>query len=401
MSETIPLGQPESERLEFKAKSALADLPVIGREVVAMLNSLDEGGAAGEIWIGIDDPARGWTVQPIDDPDRERRRVQDYLVDSIEPRPGQGEVSVSTEPAPQGGSVLVVKVQHRNASRRPFALVRSNVGRLFLRRFSDRNVLMSREELADAFGKTQGSSPTPAMQALNREVAAQPPGRLWLALEPDPGGEINFAQDETTALLSDPTRTGTPRSSFNVTEARLYGPADFKGDSKGRNRLYLGNDRRSLILGKSGGLRFVAALDDLSTGQVPFVQETKLLSPERLLGYTISTLRLAAGLLKDERCWHGSPPRGIVWAWLAAFGLEGWGLLPGDLMSWPAWRHQVRRYAFPDFVPESPLAFATAEVIQGADRCGLRLFRLLYEAFGLYREEDLPTLGGAGLISAG
>jgi hypothetical protein len=48
MSRRIPLGETESQKLEFKGKDALKHLPNVSRAVVAMLNT-----AGGDIWIGL------------------------------------------------------------------------------------------------------------------------------------------------------------------------------------------------------------------------------------------------------------------------------------------------------------------------------------------------------------
>jgi predicted HTH transcriptional regulator len=83
-----PVGQRESQHLEFKSKDALKHLASVGREVVAMLNS--EG---GDVWVGLREAdGVAVTLEPIKNLDREIGRLRDHFSDSIEPAPGPGEI---------------------------------------------------------------------------------------------------------------------------------------------------------------------------------------------------------------------------------------------------------------------------------------------------------------------
>jgi hypothetical protein len=404
MSQRIPVGEPESEKLELKSKEALADPQIIAREVVAMLNSLQpRRNGAGEIWIGVRQSPNSVEVQAIDDAETERQRLQDHLLDKIEPRPVASEVAVRTVPADeQGGPVILVEVGAPEASRRPFALLHPRGGRHYLRRFGDRTVPMSREEIFAAAGKVQGERRDShavlcLRDDLNR-IMQQGSARLWLGLEPETEGEIDFEQVDETGLLIDPTRSGTPRSSFNFTVAGLYQAPRIERGPNGHVSMRLGNDSLSLRLRKTGALRLSVAVQNLAAGRVPFVEEGSLLSPEPLLGYLVSTVRLASALLQpDQRIWR-RPAGGQQWALLAVLGLEGWGLLPGNLANWPSRRYEIRRYPLRDLISGSPLGFPLDEVVRDPERCAMRLVELLYEAFGFFRASELPGLAAAGLV---
>ena len=81
MSRRVPLGRKEDFHLELKGRDALDDPEKIAREVVAFLNA--EG---GDVWVGLGEEAgRAVKVEPIPDPEREQRRLVDYLIETIEP----------------------------------------------------------------------------------------------------------------------------------------------------------------------------------------------------------------------------------------------------------------------------------------------------------------------------
>ena len=403
MNDRIPLESPESELLEFKSKEVLLEPEKVAREVVAMLNAPDsERGGAGEIWIGVRQSPIGVEVQAIEDPEGERRRLQDYLLDGIEPRPAGREVSVSTvAAATQGGPVLLVEVQPPDPSRRPFAQLRPHGGRYYLRRFGGRLIPMSREEIFGLARHTSGSRKE--SQAVRRlrdglhHIVAQSAARLWLGIEPETPGEVAFDRVDEAGLLTDPTRSGTPRSAFNFTIAASYGGPRLHSEPGATPSLRLGNDSIALRLFKTGGLQFEAALENLSAGRVPFIDQTHLLSPEPILGYLVSTLRLTSALLNDRPLWR-RPPGGPWWALLGITGLEGWSLLPGNLGNAVAWRHEIRRFQWHDFIPANPLAFPREEILQDPEGCAMRLVHLLYEAFGIYRARELPIIAAAGLL---
>jgi predicted HTH transcriptional regulator len=140
MTMNIPLGQAESQKLEFKAKDALKHLPNVSREVVAMLNS-----SGGEVWLGLgEEHGRAVRIDPIEHPDREINRLKDHFSDAIEPSPIAGEIDIKAVCC-EGGTVLRVSV-NGSKQRRPYDL-REGTARHFLKRVDDRLRSMSRVEI--------------------------------------------------------------------------------------------------------------------------------------------------------------------------------------------------------------------------------------------------------------
>jgi hypothetical protein len=80
-------------------------------------------------------------------------------------------------------------------------------------------------------------------------------------------------------------------------------------------------------------------------------------------------------------------PEDRVAADLALFGIGGWGLRGGtpedDFLT-----NRPRRLEEPDLIWE-PMVFSFREIEEEPDRCGFRLVRRVYHAFG-WREEDMP-----------
>lgn len=388
MSPALPLAEPESERLELKSREVLREPEKVAREAVAMLNS-----KGGEIWIGIGEGGDRREIEPIPDAERERRRLQDRLLDVIEPRPTSNEIAVAVEGKEAGGPVLLVTVEPQQG-RGPYALLRSQGGRYYLRRFGDRIVPMSREEIFGASRAGPGSETREAVKILRAALDGfleQRKDGLWLRLEPEGPGELSFSHLADSGLLTDPTLTGTPRSSYNFTVAAYHGGACLE---QGR-ALRVGDDDLSLRLFRTGGLELTVALGSLWVGNVPFVEEERLLSPEALLGYPISVLRLASKLFQGGSLWDKAPSGGL-WATLAVLGLQGWGLLPGGLAQWPSRRHQLQRFDAPDFLMDEPLFFSREDVLERPDECGRRIIRRLYEGFNILR--DLPSIRSAFLL---
>jgi hypothetical protein len=388
MSRRLPLTEPEGERLELKSKDVLREPEKVAREAVAMLNS-----HGGEIWIGIREAGDRREVESIADAEGERRRLQDHLVDVIEPRLTSKEIAVTIEGKDEGGPVLLVAVEPQGG-RGPYAFLRPQGARYFLRRFGDRIVPMSREEILAGSRAVEGAESRGAKtlrEDFDRLLASRKEG-FWLRLEPDRPGDLRLDRLAKSDLLVDPTVSGTPRSSFNFTSAAYHGRARLVDQGKA---LRSGDEELSLRLLRSGGLEFVASLDSLWAGRVPYVEGERLLSPEALLGYPISVFRLVGSLLADRSLWH-EPPSDGLWAMLAVLGLEGWQLLPGSLATWPSRRRQVQVFRSRDFLMDEPLIFSRENVIERPDECSVRIVRRLYEAFEILG--DLPSIRSAGLL---
>jgi Putative DNA-binding domain len=400
MSRALPIEDQEGERLELKSLAALREPEKIARGAVAMLNS-----NGGDLWIGVKEGHGKNEIEAIPEADRaerERQRLQDFLLDVIEPTPLEGEVTVTAEPIEsepeKGGRVLRVALQPVPA-RRPYALQRHG-GRFFLRRFGNRTVPMSRSEIVEQLrGPSASVHPDSAREKLQtetREILKRETGRMWLGIEPEMPGDLKLRELKKTELLADPLLSGTPRSSFNFAVAGYRGAAVLESFG-GRSALRMGDDVLSFRISRSGGVRFEAALNELWAGRVPFVDAGRLVSPEALLGYLVSVVRLVRAVLGEPSLWH-HPPAGDVWAGLAITGLRGWGLLPGNLAEWPIYRYQVRRFQDQDLLLEEPLRFTQDDLRERPDECGMRLVERIYDAFEI---DLLPSISGAALGHAG
>jgi Schlafen, AlbA_2 len=398
LSPQLPTDRQESEILELKSLAALDEPETIARGAVAMLNS-----KGGEVWVGIKESHGRNEVEAMPEVEaaRAKRRLQDHLLDVIEPTPAAGDVAVTDVPvgsgAEQQGRVLRVTLTPA-PSRRPYAL-RRHGGRYFLRRFGDRIVPMSREDIAKDF-RAERPSPTSGAtgEILQDEIKSfieRATSSLWLGIDPEQAGELRI--QDLDELLMDPTLSGTPRASYNFTNAAYRGAVK-RDNSRAKPALMVGDEVLSLRLFRSGGVRFEAALEEnFWAGRVPFVEADHLLSPERLLGYLISVVRLVGKLLEEAAVWH-RPPQGDLWTALGIAGLRGWGLLPGNLAEWPAYRYQIRRFQDQDLLLQEPLRFAQEDLKQRPDECGMRLIERIYDAFEIDR---LPSIAAAALGHAG
>src|SRR6185295_20094854 len=90
--------------LEFKGIDALKDPEKIAREVVAMLNA-----QGGKVWVGLrEEDGRAVAVEPIADPEREKGRLLNYLVDTIEPAISNSMVNIEVQDQGQGAVLDIV-----------------------------------------------------------------------------------------------------------------------------------------------------------------------------------------------------------------------------------------------------------------------------------------------------
>src|SRR3954470_3830744 len=116
----IKLGDEEGLHREFKSAVSLRTPDVIARGVVAFLN--EDGGS---LWVGVaeDGHGRAKTYEPIPDVDGERLRLQNVLVDTVEPAPTvDDDVTISVESRQGTAGLLEVKVKQGGGTRRPYAL---------------------------------------------------------------------------------------------------------------------------------------------------------------------------------------------------------------------------------------------------------------------------------------
>lgn len=371
MRQRIPLGRREDLHLELKPAEALDRPEVIGRVVVAMLNA--EG---GDIWIGVRD--QGGTaveLQGIPEANRAAASLRDSLIDRLDPSPLPQEVQIEAVPQDDEISVLRVHVEPTK-ERGPYALVKSG-GWHFPVRVGSRIRPMSRREIFRHLGR--GSVDESGLDAaIEKVVSAREPSRdsMWLRFEPATEIEIDLRSPLFEELLADPAASGNRDTGWHF--ARASKPPQLR-----KERLHWGwEDALGVAVFADGGLSFKLALEALHRKGDPHE-----IWPLCLLEYPSSAFRLARkiyeGKLNDED---------RIVADLAFFGIRGWKLRRGSPLT-PSLFQMREPIEYPepdeDLTWTKPLVFNYRELREAPDRCGFRLVRRAYEAFGL-REKDMP-----------
>jgi hypothetical protein len=371
MAKNIPLGEKESLHQEFKGREALQRPELIAREVVAMLNA-----QGGVVWVGLRaEDHRAVEIEPVSGAERERRRLRDYLVDTIEPSPADDEVAVEVVTADKG-EILRVEARPK-PERLPYAHLKES-GRWFVIRISDRTRPMTREEI---FRLPQADTPRDAaiLEILKERKRIQEAAgeKLWLALKPVPAIELDLQDHRLKALLLDPALTGNRRSGWSfstfgeeprVRQGRLVAAGE--------------DEPRAVEIRRDGFLSFSVLLKSLW-----WKGEASEIWPPALWEYPLSALRLAGKVYSD----HLGADASIV-ADLSLLGVKGWKLRAGSPRSGTI-NFNLRPKKFveaDDFLLEKPLVFSGRDLLQEPDRCGARLLERVYEAFGYGREAFPP-----------
>ncbi len=274
----LPLGRREDQRLEFKGRDALGDLRDIAREVVAMLNA-----TGGEIWIGIRE-AEGFAVaaEPLGKAGKERDRLNDHLVEVIEPAPSEKDVRLQVVPVGQGrGEVLKVSVgrpeRGEGGERKPYALLGKQGSRKFLLRVGARIRPMEREEIFGAAGLSsrgfrvrEGTGrPEQAAQLLKEareEVLRGEAGVFWIGIQPEESLELDRDRVEKEKeilerILRDPRETGGRPGGWGF--ANPYGRMKIRQE----NILLEQTFPNSLEIREEGGIRFQRELWSFLAGR--------------------------------------------------------------------------------------------------------------------------------------
>lgn len=383
MSPQIPLGERESQRLEFKSAEALKQPEKIAREVVGMLNA--EG---GEVWVGLrEEDGRAVEIEPIESAESRKERLLDHLVDVLVPSPISGELEIEVvalpEATPQEGRLLVVHCRPQEG-RRPYAWI--DRGWSFVVRVDARLRPMEREEVRRHFvaapsaggDEEKGIERAQAQIVSERdELRAQQESLLWLAVEPARPLGLGISPQLVKELLEDPAETGNRRSGWNFLRSRK--PPSWSGE-----RVVWGGESAEYRLhGEirlSGGARFELSLAALEWKGEP-------LWPLSLLEYPISGLRLLSELYR--RVDGKSAPPFVVD--LALFAVGDRTLHPGSpRQPFYGMPHRGQGLARgDDAIADHPLVFTADEILNEPDRCGFRLVRRIYRAFGL-DEDAIP-----------
>jgi hypothetical protein len=392
MSDEIPLGKKEDLHLEFKSADALKDPEKIAREVVAMLNA--EG---GEVWIGLgEEEGRAVKVEAIPEPEADRQSLRDFLADSIEPAPAPAEIRLELVPV-QSGSILRITVTAPGNG--PYALLRKS-GRFFWRRFDDRILPMSREEIREAFGgiKRSDDEKTRAalaledeLKELQRDAGGDQRGVFWLRIVPVPKFSLNLDALQDSDLLLDP----------RATENRRAGQTFFLAYEGGRphrqaNRLVMGEpSSAALTIYRDAGIQLRLPLQKFHAGHEPGAERPLYWLP--LLEVPISVFRLLSKALSGQAFWEEPPAEStLLVSSVALLGLQGWTLRPHSpqlQQSQEWWNYLLQEphsSSEPDFILAQPMDFTLAEVRDQPDRCGFRMVSRIYETFG-FRTSEMPA----------
>lgn len=379
---TLPLGERESQSLEFKGRDALSDPKQIGAEVVAFLNC--EG---GDLWIGLrDESDRAVEIEGIEDVAREIRDLTNFLVDTIEPAPPPQEIEVRPVSAGSEGSVIRVRLQR--GQHRPYALKGAHGARRFYTRIGTRIRSMSREELAAAFSGAGGDE-DPAQEARRTLIVEreelQKSGRdwFWIGIQPVRNLRLDIQDPALESYLTYPETIGVPldRPSFHVP----FEPELKQGRLVAWAIPVAGGDLvKETVLREDGGIRFRSVLHLLyyhGSRTRPGV-----ISPDVLSSVPLSLFRLASAALEDEM---QSTDRVVVDIALLGLGRDEVRLLPGRA---PLPERQAGSFGQDeeDLTLIEPLVFTFSEVAETPGRCVFRLLRPVYESFGL-REDSLPA----------
>ena len=374
------LGKREDQRLEFKSAKSLAEEPEsVARAVVGMLNA---GG--GEIWIGVDDEEDvAVAVNPVTEPEREKARLRDFLLETLIPSPIAEEVSLEVVPSGTDPAFLVVRVQPQaqETGRRPYAFRRRG-GWHFLRRIGARNHPLSREEIFGA--RLSAGRDQAAEDAVRKLVAAREAVRdsgrdgLWLGLQPVRKLELDLQSPRFDEIAADPTVTGNRRAGWSFARSSRDSKLESNRITWGLQSGLTGEIGTHIHVYEDGMLEFWASLRRLH-----WKGEERELWPLALLEHPISAFRIGREVYRNRL-----DPDDLVNADLALFGVSDWRLragTPGDFILDP---DDLGSQAEPDLIWE-PLALTFREVDESPDRCGFRLVRRIYQAFG-FREDAMP-----------
>jgi hypothetical protein len=372
MSDGIPLGQAEGQKLEFKGKDALKHLPNVSREVVAMLNS--EG---GEVWIGLgEESGRAVRSESIEHPNREINRLRDHFSDAIEPSPIQGEIRVEAFCDEAKGSVLKVSA-NPSAGRKPFAL-REGTARHFLKRVDDRLRSMAREEIIPrraGFDSARRDALRKIRNAQGQERSRQ---RFWLRIQPVGGGKLNLGKNFDD-YFRDSRKTGNRSIGWNFVDP--YQRLEREG-----NGIRFGLETCVRVF-SDGAIDFTMPIINLYWKSVDGVSRAaaKEIWPYCLLEYPASIFRLASTIYKDH---HFDSDTFL--ADLVLFGLRDWTLRPHSPVSFGYKLANPKPFEFDEIVLDEPTNFTSKQIRDEPDRCAFRLVTQVYWSFGLW-EEDMPV----------
>jgi hypothetical protein len=367
MGTRVPVGRRESQRLEFKDAEALKKPFGLSREIVAMLN-----GRGGELWIGLrEDNGIAVEAQSIPDIDRAKTDLLNHLIEVVEPRLLPDEVTL--EPVEhEGRNLLLVRVRPVEG-RRPYAQLKEGA-RHFLLRLDHRVRPMTREELFEP--KNEVNTKKPRLTALRDALLARNLSGFWVGVEPRPGLDLDVQERELQALLLDPTQSQNRRAGWN------YGYLVGGGIKLAKDRVDLGaDDDRKTTIWQDGCIEFWVTIRGLHHR----IDQRKEIYPLALLEYSVSIMRLAAGVYGMSK----SRTLARVVVDTALSRLDGWQLPAYAPGTYGNTLGGGEPEAVDEFILTKPLEFSWEEFQEHPDYAGYMLVRQIYQAFHL-PEERIP-----------
>lgn len=380
------LGKREDQRLEFKSSDTLNDPITIAREVVGMLNA-----DGGEVWIGVEEKdGVAAAVKGIPDPERAKQRLLDFLLDTLDPSPSPEEVAIETMPPDTEPALLVVKVKPRTkgSERAPYAF-RKRGGWHFVRRVGARNHPMTRQEV---FGPTLTKGNDEEVERAKeklvkaRETVRREPG-LWLGLQPARKLDLQLQERyrQVEQIVLDPAATGNREAGWHFARSASQPKLTKDGIEWGRHGEFWNSTRARMEVGEDYRVRVAddgTMLFRVALHRLHHKGDENEIWPLVLLEFPISAFRIAHVFYQGYLA-----PDDQVAADLALLGIGGWGLRGGTPGDFPGSKRPVPEEES-DLIWE-PLVFSFQEIDETPDRCGFRLVRRVYQAFG-FRETDMP-----------
>ncbi len=383
--EELKLGSKEGLHLEFKRAAALKTPDLIARGVVAFLN-----GRGGSLWVGIAEDGQGHakSFESIADVEAERLRLQNVLVDTIEPAPVVGDEVNLLGTGRQGNTGLLhLKVKQGAAGRGPFAVLDKG-RRGYFKRTGSRVRTMTREELAEAFAKVKEASAAPSEAVQEAEKRLQEwtkssQAGLRMLVTPVGGVEIKGDQTQLSYLLMEAARSGNRESGWTfVSQYSELKPRHPDGWRFGKQ-----TDVQWLEISQAtGALEFFSSRERLH-----WQGHSAALWPFALLELPASVARLA----KHLYFMHGvaGPPAEIVLA-LGLYGIGDCTLRPHspESIGYQMPFRELQTLAQMndrDYFSSTPVVVTWEELNVTPDRCAVKLVRQLYRDFG-YLEDKLP-----------
>ena len=383
--EQLPLGSEEGLHLEFKSAAALKAPDIIARGVVAFLN-----GSGGSLWVGIAEDGQGHakSLEPIAYVEAEKLRLQNVMVDTIEPAPVVGdEVTLSVTERQGNAGLLHIRVKRGTAARGPFAVLDKG-RRGYFKRTGSRVRNMTREELAAAFAKVAGgkAAPNQAVQEAEKRLlewtkSSQP--ALRMLVMPVGGVEIKVDATQLSYLLMDASRTGNREAGWTfVSQYSELRPRHPNVWQFGKH-----SDVQWLEISQAtGAIEFFSSRERLH-----WQGGSAVLWPFALLELPASVARLAKHLYFMYGV--GGPPAEIVLA-LGVYRIGDCTLRPRspESIGYQMPFRELQTLAQMndrDYFSSTPVAVTWEELNTTPDRCGIKLVRQLYRDFG-YLEDKLP-----------